>query len=65
MEFKTADNRLIDGYSGCKTKNMRRPLFSKAGGASHNKPEKLFGAKSDDGIFLAGKPRRDKPGDKR
>ena len=65
MEFKTADNRLIDGYSGCKTKNMRRPLFKKAGGASHNKPEKLFGAKSDDGIFLAGKPRRDKPGDKR
>ena len=65
MEFKTADNRLIDGYSGCKTKNMRRPLLKKGGGASHNKPEKLFGAKSDDGIFLAGKPRRDKPGDKR
>lgn len=65
MEFKTADNRLIDGYSVYRTKNMRRPLLKKAGGASHNKPEKLFGAKSDDGIFFAGKPRRDKPGDKR
>lgn len=40
-------------------------FFQKAGGASHNKPEKLFGAKSNDGIFFAGKPRRDKPGDKR
>lgn len=65
MEFKTADNRLIDGYSVYRTKTMRRPLLKKAGGASHNKPEKLFGAKSDDGIFFAGKPRRDKPGDKR
>lgn len=65
MEFKTADNRLIDGYSVYKTKNMRRPLFIKAGGASHKKLKKLFGAKSDDGIFFAGKPRRDKPGDKR
>lgn len=35
MEFKTADNRLIDSYSGYKTKNMRRPLLKKAGGASH------------------------------
>lgn len=65
MEFKTADNRLIHGYSVYKTKTMRRPLLKKAGGASHNKPEKLFGAKSDDGIFFAGKPRRYKPGDKR
>ena len=65
IEEKTADNRLIDGYSVYRKKTMRRPLLKKAGGASHNKPEKLFGAKSDDGIFFAGKPRRDKPGDKR
>lgn len=65
MEFKTADNRLIDGYYGYRTKNMRRPLLKKAGGASHKKLEKLFGAKSDDGIFFAGKPRRDKPRDER